>query len=88
MNKPGSLNWIELNVANALWAQEDHPFLSSFLNSMQQDYAASIAQTNFSAHAEDARKAISDWTSAHAANRIGDILPPGTVNPATRMSNT
>src|SRR6266404_2241802 len=35
---------IQLNMANALWAQQGHPFLPAFMNIAKDDYQANIGQ--------------------------------------------
>ena len=83
--KAGEQKGIQLSIANALWAQKDHPFLPAFLQTAKGDYQASVAQADFKAAAEPARGEINHWVAQKTRNRIQDILPDGSVNHLTRL---
>lgn len=76
---------LELNVANGLWAQKDHPFLPGFLDEATQTYQANLVQLDFRIQAEPAREAINDWVSKKTRGKITDLLQLGVVNQATRL---
>jgi len=76
---------LELNIANGLWAQKDHPFLPAFLEVATKAYQANLQQTDFRTQAEPAREAINDWVSQKTKGKIADLLQPGVVNEATRL---
>jgi serpin B len=76
---------VALNLANALWAQQDHPFLPAFLDVARSDYAAEVQPVDFRTGADSARKDINDWVSGKTAGRIPDLIAPGVLNPRTRL---
>ena len=76
---------IELNIANALWAQNDHPFLIGFLNVAKGEYQANVNQVDFKTGAEAARGEINRWVAEKTKEKIQDILPPGSLDGATRL---
>jgi serine protease inhibitor len=76
---------IELNIANALWAQTGHPFLPAFLNTGKSDFQASLGQADFRTGAEAARNQINQWVAGQTRNKITGLLPPGSLNEATRL---
>src|SRR6266852_4861635 len=76
---------IQLTIANALWAQQGHPFLPAFLNITKTDYEANINQADFKTAAEPARGEINRWVAEKTKDRIQNILPPGSLNDATRL---
>ena len=76
---------IELNSANALWAQRDHPFLPAFLNIAKGEYQANINQADFHTGAEPARGELNRWVARETKDKIHDILPPGSVDSLTRL---
>ncbi len=76
---------VALNIANALWAQQDHPFLPAFLDLARRDYAARVQQVDFRTGAEPARKDINDWVSGKTAGRIQDLVPAGALDSMTRL---
>ncbi|HXP09597.1 MAG TPA: serpin family protein, partial [Acidobacteriaceae bacterium] len=48
----------QLNVANALWAQQGYTFLDQFLNLLKTDYGAGLQQLDFQGAPEAARSTI------------------------------
>jgi serpin B len=84
-NQANDQKGIELSLANALWAQQGHPFLPAFLNIGQGDYQASLNQADFKTGAEAARREINGWVAQKTKDRIKDILPPGSLNMYTRL---
>jgi serpin B len=85
LNEAGKQKGIQLTVANALWAQEGHPFLPPFLNAARGEYQANLAQANFKTSAESARAEINRWVAQKTQDRIKDVLPPGSVDAMTRL---
>ena len=80
-------NAIALDIANALWTQEGFPFLPAFLETATNQYQASVNQTDFTTPADDvaATQTINDWVAQQTQNKIQNILPPGSINPLTRL---
>ena len=76
---------IELSVANALWAQKEYAFLPAFLEIAKANYQANLKQADFSMEAEAARSEINDWVAQKTREKIKDILPPGSLDAATRL---
>ena len=76
---------IELSVANALWAHQGHPFLPAFLSLGQDEYQASVRLADFQTGAEAARREINGWVAEQTKDKIQDILPPGSLDAATRL---
>src|SRR5258707_964087 len=76
---------VQLSIANALWAQEGHPFLPAFLNIAKGDYQANIKQADFKSAAEAARSEINRWVAERTKDKIQDILPPGSLDAMTRL---
>ncbi len=76
---------IQLTVANALWAQKGHPLLPAFLKAVKDEYQANINQADFTTAAEAARRQINHWVTEQTKDKIRDILPPGSLDAATRL---
>jgi serpin B len=74
-----------LNVANALWAGQDYKFRDDFLKLTASNYGAGFHPVDFKGAAEAARLTINQWVEEKTANKINDLLQPGTVTPLTRM---
>jgi serine protease inhibitor len=85
LNQAGQQTGIQLNVANALWAQEGHAFLPDFLNLARNEYHANVHQADFKTGAQAARADVNSWVAQQTHDRIKDILPPGSIDPRTRL---
>jgi len=59
LNNPNSK--YELNVANALWVQNDYKFLDSYLSTIEQYYDGKATKVDFKNSTEEARQTINKW---------------------------
>jgi serpin B len=75
----------QLNVANALWAQQGYTFLDQFLNLLKTDYGAGLQQVDFKGAPEAARSTINQWVEQKTEDKIKDLLAPGALRPDTRL---
>lgn len=73
-----------LHIANALWAQKDHPFLQEYLDLLAVNYGAGIHIADF-AKTEAARREINDWVSRQTEEKIQDLIPAGALDAMTRL---
>lgn len=76
---------IELNIANALWAQEDYVFLKKFLDLIQNNYGTVLNHVDFKKTCEAARKKINAWVEHKTKDKIKNLIKPGILNAATRL---
>jgi len=76
---------VELNIANALWAEKSYPLLKEYLEAIRSDYQGTIQQTDFARNPEPSRKTINKWVEKQTKDKIKDLLPPGAVTSATRL---
>ena len=74
-----------LNVVNAVWGQRGHEFREPFLDVLAESYGAGVRQADFREMPEESRLAINDWVAENTEDRIRDLIPPGIINPLTRM---
>jgi serpin B len=75
----------QLNVVNAIWGQQGFNFLAPFLDTLAQNYGAGLRVVDFINQTEDSRVTINNWVSEQTANKITDLIPPGSVNGMTRL---
>jgi len=75
----------ELSVADALWAQQDAPFLSGYLEQMKSDYGAGLRRVDFRTQPEAVRGTINQWVEQQTKNRIQNLIGPGVLTSATRL---
>ncbi len=73
-----------LHIANALWAQKDHPFLPEYLDLLAMHYGAGVHLADF-ARSEATRREINDWVSRQTEARIRDLIPAGALDTLTRL---
>jgi serpin B len=76
---------IELNIANALWTQEDYVFLSEFLKLIETNYGAVLNSVDFKRAYEEVRKKINAWVGQKTKDKIMDLIKPGVLNSLTRL---
>ena len=74
-----------LNIVNAVWGQQGHPFRESFLDVLAESYGAGVRSADFRAAPEESRLAMNDWVAENTEDRIRDLIPPDVINPLTRM---
>ena len=75
----------ELSVANALWGQKGYAWLPDFLNLLRTNYGSGLAAVDFGVSTEIARKTINDWVEKETRQKIKDLIPPGVLDPMTRL---
>jgi serpin B len=76
---------MQLKIANAVWAEQTHPFAQEFLDIIAVNYGAGIHLADFINQFEAERKSINDWVSDRTEDRIQDLVPQGALNSDTRM---
>lgn len=76
---------LQLNIANAVWAEQTYPFLQEFLDLIASNYGAGIRLADFVNQYESVRKEINNWVYDQTQEKIKDLLPEGVLSPDTRM---
>jgi serpin B len=76
---------VEINIANALWAEKSFPILESYLKTIQADYQGGIKQLDFLHGPDAARKTINTWVEEQTKQKIKDLLEPAMVGADTRL---
>ena len=74
-----------LSIANAIWGQEDHPFLTAFLDILAEQYGGDVQRTDFRSAPEESRVRINEWVARETEGRIASLVPPGAIDPLTRL---
>jgi len=85
MNDIGAKGSFELNVANALWAQNGYAFLPDYLKVVNEDYDAKAQELDFKNAAEASRRIINAWVENKTNSRIQDLIPQGALTDLTRL---
>jgi len=77
---------LQLNIANAVWAEQTYPFLHSFLDTIALNYGAGVRLADFINRYETVRKEINSWVSDQTEDKIIDLIPEGVLDANTRMA--
>ncbi|WP_460007745.1 serpin family protein, partial [Methanogenium cariaci] len=72
-----------LQTANALWAEENYPFLPAYIETAQQYYAAEVRNMDFASAPEESRQTINRWVEDQTEDRIKDLIPQGAIDSLT-----
>ena len=76
----------EVHVANALWGEKTHPFLPAYVQTIHKFYkTGGLFPVDFKNNPEAARQEINAWVEKQTAEKIKNLLGPGSVNGNTRL---
>ena len=75
-----------VHVANALWGEKTHPFLPAYVQTIHKFYkTGGLFPVDFKNNPEAARQEINAWVEKQTADKIKDLLGPGSVDESTRL---
>ena len=77
--------FLEMNIANAIWGQQGYEFLPDFLDALAENYGAGLRPLDFADAPEESRVKINHWVSEETQDKIRDLLTPEAVNRLTRL---
>ena len=84
-NQEEAKQYFRLNIANAVWGQHGYGFLPDFLDVLAENYGAGMRPLDFAGAPEESRARINDWVAEETEDKVKDLLPPGTIDPLTRL---
>lgn len=82
MNKAGGE--YTLKTANALWLQEDYPFLDNYKTTVWEYYLAKVNNYNLAGDPSGASSEINSWVSKNTNGKIDEIVNPSMFTSLTR----
>lgn len=74
-----------LNIVNAIWGQKDYEFLTTFLDTLAENYGAGLRLLDFISAPDESRLTINNWVGDQTEGRIEDLIPQGLINELTRL---
>jgi len=74
-----------LSTANALWAEKTFAFLPDYTSIAEQYYSANTTNLDFIGQADASHQTINAWVAERTNNKILNLLPQGSISPATRL---
>ena len=75
----------ELVVANALWGQDGYEFRPEFLDLLETKYDSAFRPVDFASDPDAVAEMINEWVEEQTQDKIQDLVPPGTLDPLTRL---
>ncbi|MBA7514216.1 hypothetical protein ES705_06241 [subsurface metagenome] len=75
----------KLHTANALWAQKDYQFLNEYFGTTEKYYRGKVTNLDFRSEPEPSRITINNWVEDQTNDKIKDLIPPGGIDPLTRL---
>lgn len=82
---PPSPSDYDLTVVNSVWGEKTYTWATPFLDILASDYGTGVYLEDFVNAFDQARQAINGWVSGETADRINNLLPPGSLDDTTRM---
>jgi serpin B len=82
IGKKGS---VELQSAQALWAEKNYTFEPSFLETLRNLYLSELQSADFKADPEVSREKINAWVEQQTRSKIQNLLAPGVLDERTRL---
>lgn len=76
---------LQLDIANAVWAEQTFSFLQGYLDLIARNYGAGIQLADFINQYEAKRRDINQWVSDQTNNKITDLIPQGVLDSSTKM---
>ena len=74
-----------LNIVNAIWGQKDYEFLTTFLDTLAENYGAGLRLLDFMSGPDESCLTINNWVSEQTEGRIENLIPQGLINELTRL---
>ncbi len=74
----------QLSTANAIWLQEDYPFLQEYKDTISRYYLGNVNTLDFVKNPGQASSEINNWVSKNTNNKIKNIASPNMFDPLTR----
>ncbi|MCK4650079.1 serpin family protein [Candidatus Pacearchaeota archaeon] len=75
----------ELRTGNALWVQQDYPFLEDYTSRVEKYYGGKVANLDFVSETEKSRQTINAFIEEQTNNKIKDLIPKGVLNAMTKL---
>ena len=78
-------NAYELRTGNALWVQQDYPFLEEYMSRVEKFYGGKAANLDFVKETEQSRQTINSFIEEQTNDKIKDLIPQGFLDSMTRL---
>lgn len=75
----------QLKTGNALWVQQDYPFLEDYISRVGNYYGGKAVNVDFVGETEKSRQTINAFIEEQTNNKIKDLIPQGFIDTMTRL---
>jgi serpin B len=76
---------MQVDIANAIWAEKTYTFKTDFLDTLAENYGAGVNRLDFLNAPDPSRLTINAWVAGQTNNKIEDLLPPGSILNSTKL---
>ena len=76
---------MQVNIVNALWAEQTYTFRSDFLDTLAANYGAGVNLLDFVNAPDASRLTINAWVASRTNNKIQDLLPSDSIDSGTTL---
>jgi serpin B len=74
-----------VQVVNSVWGEKTYSWATPFLDVLGASYGTGVYEEDFIGNPNGATTTINDWVSSETAGKIVNLVPPGAIDPHTRM---
>jgi len=75
----------ELRTGNALWVQQEYPFLEEYITGVEKYYGGKATNLDFVNENEQSRQTINSFIEEQTNNKIKELIPAGFLDRMTRL---
>ncbi len=74
-----------LSTGNALWVQQDYPFLQDYISTVENYYGGKATGVDFVKETEKSRQTINKFIEEQTNDKIKELIPQGVLDSMTRL---
>jgi serpin B len=76
---------MQVDIANAIWAEKTYTFEADFLDTLAENYGAGVNLLDFVNAPDPSRLTINSWVANQTDDKIQNLLPPGSITSSTEL---
>ena len=76
---------MQVDIANAIWAEKTYTFEADFLDTLAENYGAGVNLLDFVNAPDPSRLTINSWVASQTDDKIQNLLPPDSVDNLTKL---
>jgi serpin B len=76
---------MQVDITNAVWAEQTYTFKTDFLNTLAESYGAGVNLLDFINAPDPSRLTINAWVAGQTNDKIQNLLPSGSITSSTEL---